>query len=142
MDQRAKQVLNFLVVLKLCQDEIFGDAYYDINYRRNVISHPKDEDVNSLLEACKKILCSINEFDHPSNSFVNIHSATATFRTIFNARRGEEPVRFQIYQWKEARSTKGCWCGSWEHLCVCQHARKSWTCRWLALQERYAEKNL
>ena len=107
MDQRAKQVTDFLVVLKLCQDEIFGDAYYDINYRRNVnfkkpISLPKDQDVNSLLEECKKIMCSINEFDHPSNSFVNIRSATATFLTIFNARRGGEPVRLQIYQWKEA----------------------------------------
>ena len=103
MDERAKQVTDFLVVLKLCQDEIFGDAYYDINYRRNVnlkkpISLPKDQDVNSLLEECKKIMCSINEFDHPSNSFVNIRSATATFLTIFNARRGGEPVCLQIYQ--------------------------------------------
>ena len=34
MDQRAKE--DFLAVLKLCKDEIFADAYYDINYWRNV----------------------------------------------------------------------------------------------------------
>ena len=50
LDSRAKQVTDFLVVLKLCQDEIFGDGYYNINYRRNAnlkkpLSLPNDDDI-------------------------------------------------------------------------------------------------
>ena len=100
-DQRAKQVTDFQVVLKLCQDKIFSDAYHNLNYCWNVklkktISLNKSEDVDSLMEACKK-MCSINEFEHPSNSFV-----TTTSLIIFNARRGGEPVKLQRYQWEEA----------------------------------------
>ena len=54
------------------------------------------------MDECKKITSSINEFEHPSNSFVTIRSATATSFIIFNARRGGEPVRLQLYQWQEA----------------------------------------
>ena len=35
-DERAKRVTNFLQVLNLYQDDLFGDAYYDLQYRRNV----------------------------------------------------------------------------------------------------------
>ena len=35
-DDNSKRVTDFLQVLRLVEDEIFGDALYDINYRRNV----------------------------------------------------------------------------------------------------------
>ena len=94
-------------MLKLYEDEVFGDAYYDLSYRRNVnlrkpINLPKDDDICILMEECNKIINSIDIYDHPSQSFVNIRSATATLLIIFNARRGGEPVRLQLYQWEEA----------------------------------------
>ena len=34
-DQRSNRVVEFLKVFKLFENELFGDAYYDLNYRRN-----------------------------------------------------------------------------------------------------------
>lgn len=34
-DTRSKQVSDFLQVLKLYEQELFGDAYYELNFRRN-----------------------------------------------------------------------------------------------------------
>ena len=106
-DTRSNRVVEFLKVLKLFENEIFGDAYYDLNYRRNrslrkPINLPKDDDVRLLIDECKSIMGSIDIFDHPADAFVQIRSATATALIIFCARRGGEPVRLQIYQWLEA----------------------------------------
>ena len=84
-------------MLKLYEDEIFGDAYYDLNYRRNVslrkpVNFPKDDEIKMLMEECTKII-SADVFDYLHDSFVNVRSATATCLIIFNARRGREPVR-------------------------------------------------
>ena len=53
-DVRSQRGVDFLQVLKLFEDELFGDAYYDINYRRNSnlrkpMNLPKDEDVRLLI---------------------------------------------------------------------------------------------
>ena len=106
LDARSQQVVEFLQVLKLYEDEIFGDAYYDLNYRRNVslrkpVNLPKDDDIKMLMGECTRIM-SVDVFNYPHDSFVNIRSATATCLIIFNARRGGEPVRLQLYQWQEA----------------------------------------
>ena len=106
-DARSQKVVDFLKVLKLYENEIFGDAYYDINYRKNValrkpLRLPKDDDVRLLMEECYEILNTIDPYDYPSNSYVTVRSATATSLIIFCARRGGEPVRLQLYQWQEA----------------------------------------
>ena len=54
-----------------------------------------------LMEDCTKIM-SVDVFDYPHDSFVDIRSATATCLIMFNARRGGKPVRLQLYQWQEA----------------------------------------
>ena len=106
LDATSQQVVQFLQVLKSYEDEIFGDAYYDLNYRRNVslrkpVNLPKDDDIKMLMEECTKIM-SVDVFHYPHDSFVNIRSATATCLIIFNARRGGESVQLQHYQWQEA----------------------------------------
>ena len=107
LDVRSQRVVEFLQVLKLFDDEIFGDAYYDISYRRNVnlrkpINLPKDEDVAMLMEECKVIMNLIDAFAYPSDLFTNVRAAVATALIIFNARRGGEPVPLQLFQWQEA----------------------------------------
>ena len=107
MDEREKEVVGFLKVLKSYENDYFGDAYYDLKYRRNVnlrkpANLPKDEDVDMLLTECKNVISQINCYDYPAQSYVSIRSAVATYLTIFCARRGGEPVRLQLYQWKEA----------------------------------------
>ena len=106
-DEKSKKIVQFLEILKMLQEDLFGDAYYDLNYRKNAVSRkpqnlPKEDDVQLLNEECKKIMNSIDRFDLPSESFINVRSATATYLIIFNARRGGEPVRLKIHQWKQA----------------------------------------
>lgn len=67
-DGKAKRVNDFLQVLKLVEDEIFGEALYDVNYRRNVKqrkekSLPKNDDVEKLLSECKKVMSAIDVFN-------------------------------------------------------------------------------
>ena len=105
-DLKSNRVTEFLKVLKLFESELFEDAYYDLNYRRNrtlrkPVNLPKNDDVRLLMEECKKIMQSIDKFEHPANAFVNVRSTAVTALTIFCARRGGEPARLQIYQWNE-----------------------------------------
>ena len=77
--------------MKLYENEIFGDAYFDLNYRKNValrkaIKLPKDDDVRLLMDECRLILNSTDPFDYPSRSFVAVRSATPTCLIIFCAR--------------------------------------------------------
>ena len=88
LDARSQQVVEFLQVLELY---IFGDAYYDMNYQRNIslrkpVNLPKDDDIKILMKECTKIM-SVDLFDYPHDSFVNITSAVATCLIVFNARR-------------------------------------------------------
>ena len=106
-DSAAERITNFISVLKLVEDELFGDAFYEINYRKNVkgrkpIELPNEEDVQILIDECEKIMSSTDVFDYSAKSYVPIRSATATFLIIFNARRGGEPTRLAISQWEEA----------------------------------------
>ena len=68
LDKKSKEVVELLQVLKLVEDELFGDAYYDLNYRRNVtlrkpIHPPNDDDVKMLLDECSTNMNSLNDFD-------------------------------------------------------------------------------
>ena len=76
-DLKSNRVTEFLKVLKLFESELFGDAYYDLNYRRSrtlrkPVNLPKNNDVRLLMEECKKIMQSIDKFEHPANAFVNV----------------------------------------------------------------------
>lgn len=107
LDEHSKCVTDFLQVLKLFEDDMFGDAYYDINYKKNVESRkpvnlPNNDDVALLLNECKAIMTNIDQFQLPNESFLKVRAATVTTLIIFNARRGGEPVRLTIKQWNEA----------------------------------------
>ena len=106
-DKRADYVVMFLKVLKGFENDLFGDAYYDISNRRNAtlrkpINLPKEDDVKMLLDECNSVMgqCQL-DFPDP-NCYVNMRSATLTCLIIFNARRGGEPSRLSIKQWEEA----------------------------------------
>ena len=106
-DSRSEKVVDFLKVFKLFENEMFGDAYYDLNFRKNrtlrkPINLPKTEDVKMLMDECCLILKSIDLYNHPSDSFVLVRSAVITILILFCARRGGEPVRLELYQWQEA----------------------------------------
>ena len=107
-DEEAREVMDFLKVFKYYEDEIFGSAYYDINHKKNVEARkPKNlannDDVDMVYEECYSIIESIDEFTFVGETeFVLVRTATTTALTMFNARRGGEPVRLRKYQWPEA----------------------------------------
>ena len=107
-DMRADHVTMFLKVLKGFENDLFGDAYYNLANRRitalrKPINLPKEDDVKILLDQCTKIMSECRPLDFPEpSSFVNIRSAVLTCLIIFNARRGGEPSRLVIQQWEEA----------------------------------------
>jgi len=106
-DKKKDRVVDFLQVLKLLENEIFGDAFYDINFKKNVTSRksknlPNDDDVQMLLSECEEVMKSADVLDISSANFVPVRAATATYLIIFNARRGGEPPRLVIRQWEEA----------------------------------------
>ena len=93
-------------VLNVFEDEMFADALYDINYKKNVTNKkphtlPKNDDVKLLMDECANIMNNIDIMDF-GDEFINVRAATATYLIIFNARRGGEPVRLLISQWEEA----------------------------------------
>ena len=107
MDDKSKSVVDFLQVLKLFENEIFGDAYHDLNFRRNVNSRkpvnlPNDDDVQMLMKECIEIMKALDEFEFPAESYADIRAAALTFLIIYNARRGGEPGRLFLFQWQEA----------------------------------------
>ena len=76
-DLKSNRVTEFIKLLKLFESELFGDAYYDLNYMRNrtlrkPINLPKSDDFRLLMEECKKIMQSVDKFQHPANAFVNV----------------------------------------------------------------------
>ena len=87
-DRKSNRVTEFFKVLKLFESELFGNAYYDLNYRkkrtlRKPINLPKNDDVRLLMEECKKIMQPIDKSEHPAKDFVNFRSATVTALTNF-----------------------------------------------------------
>ena len=90
-DVRSQRVSDFLTVLKLYENEMFGYAYNDLNYRKNValrkpIKLPKDNEVRLLRDESRLTLNSIDPFGYPSQSYVAVRSATATCLIIVCAR--------------------------------------------------------
>jgi len=88
---RSTNVTNFIQVLKLYEYELFGDAYYDINYRKNVNSKeptnlPQEDDINLLMEECERIMASSSTLDFPTESFTTVRSY------YFQRERGGEPI--------------------------------------------------
>ena len=78
--------------MSIFEDEYFGSAYYDINYRKNVANKkpkllPNNDDVKALMDACIKTMNDVDTFNFSTN-FVDVRHATATYLTLFNARRG------------------------------------------------------
>ncbi|XP_066911407.1 uncharacterized protein [Clytia hemisphaerica] len=109
-DKRSDYVVMFLKVLKGFENDLFGDAYYDIANKRNKVLRkpvnlPKEEDVTLLLNECSSIMAKTDPMAFPKNiddKYTNIRAATVTCLIMFNARRGGEPSRLFMEHWNEA----------------------------------------
>ena len=104
----AEMVTDFMKVFGLVEEEIFGGALYKIRQKRNKSTRKPGNLPN--VETIDELTCYIKEitskekisFGLPCSIFVDIRDAACSRLTIYNGRRGGEPARLFIYQWREA----------------------------------------
>ena len=64
-DNKKERVVDFLQILQLVANEIFGDVIYDVNFRKSVNQCkakdlPSNEDVRLLMNGCEEVMKSID----------------------------------------------------------------------------------
>ena len=107
-EERANQVKDFLTVFGFFEHEIFGGTIFTIKQKRNKstrkLANLSDQEViEALNKYLKETMASQRlSFEHPKTIFIEVHDAACARLTIYTGRRGDEPGRLIIYQWKEA----------------------------------------
>ena len=113
-DADAEKVKKNLALLKLRKDEIFSDATYDLNMRRNMKSKKpaqlldegdikliRDYVIKRITELAQDIFSIID-----SHAFVELRDCACTRLVLYNGRRGGEPSNLTITQWHEAENNE------------------------------------
>nr|XP_047130473.1 uncharacterized protein LOC105843290 isoform X3 [Hydra vulgaris] len=107
-NKEAEMVRDFISIFSVIQHELFGDALYQLHQKRNKSTRkPANLPDNQALKLLQNYLSEVVDssffpLKFPSSVFVDVRDAACTRLTIFNVRRGGEPARLFIYQWKEA----------------------------------------
>ena len=108
-NQLRKEAEDFIVLINHRKDEVFGDATYDLNEKRNVtMKKPSSLSLESdvtlirdhVLEIMKKYSNPFHVWD--LHSFKELRDNVCARLTMFNGRRGGEPARLMLREWKEA----------------------------------------
>ena len=113
-DNYSKEMDDFLTVLALLKEYVFGDASYHINRSRQVKLRkpdqlPVEEDVRKLRSSimdsieriCNDPFCLMDQ-----HSYVELRNAICVRLTLFNGRRGGEPARLLIEECNDAVNDK------------------------------------
>ena len=103
-DQDGSESNVFIEVLELWEDNIFGDAQYEINKRRQInLRRPKnlpnEEDVNLIRETIISTMKNLTEDSFQlwdETCFVKLRDAACTRLTLLNAQRGGEPAHMTV----------------------------------------------
>ena len=114
-DEKSSDVANWVVVLEMNKDLIFGDATYAISKNREETlrrpqRHPEEEDLQKIRRhTLKRIgdLCEPSKAALSVHEFVELRDCLVCRLTLFNARRGGEPCRLTVKNWEEAYT--GAW---------------------------------
>ena len=101
-----------MALLKLKKDEIFADSTYNLNKRRKVKNRKPSElpDEDDILTIKKYVIKRMGEITNDPFLLIDMHlyvelrDYTNTRLIIFNGRRGGEPSRPTISEWKEAKN--------------------------------------
>jgi len=111
-DDKAAQVEKFVQVLELHQLEVFGDATYQTNMRRQEKLRrpqelPGEEDVEKMKQYTIMRMSNMLADEYllwDFHSFAELRDLVVSRLTLFNARRGGEPVRLTLMQWMDAEN--------------------------------------
>ena len=113
-DSRAEEIDKFLQVLALNHNLIFGDAAYILNKNRQMKlrcpeSLPSEDDVAKLKKYTVGRLHDILAQPYTlwdSHAYTELRDLTVSRLTLFNARRGGEPARLSLAEWKQAEENR------------------------------------
>lgn len=114
-DGESEQVGIFLKVLEHHWGELFGEAVYKADKRRQEKLRkprelPLESDLSILRKHCQTVVrqltsCQYRMFN--CKDFGRLRAALVTMLTIFNAHRGSEPARMEVSDWHSGE--KGEW---------------------------------
>ena len=102
--------MHKISVLELNQHLIFGDAHYEIQKHRQVRLRrpeelPLEEEIDKLREHTLEKLTEIVSDEYrvwDLHAFVELRDHMCSRLTLWNARRGGEPSRLRIQDWRDA----------------------------------------
>jgi len=108
-DHKAVEIDYFMEVLKLNYNMVFGDALYEINrIRQTRLRRVEQLPIQSELEQLReytlkrmKVLLNDSYLHWTSSEYSELRNLVVSRLTLFNARRGGEPARLQIQDWKD-----------------------------------------
>ena len=105
MNDKSENAVNFLSVIKLFENQIFGDVFYDLNFRQNInngkpVNLSNDDDVQMLMKECIEIMKALDEFEFPAESYPDIRAAGFIFLIIYNACCWGEPGQLFLFPWQ------------------------------------------
>ena len=119
-DSVGEDISNFIKLYNLEKENVFGDASYNLNNRRNKkLKKPANLPIESDITLLRNFTIEpINRLVNDKfimwdlHSFVLLRNWTCTRLSLFNARRGGEPARLLLSDWKEA--DEGAWFDNWQ----------------------------
>ncbi len=111
-DEEATEIDKFAAVLGLNYEFLFGDAVYQINKNRQKNLRkpgelPLETDVKKIrIHTIGKVREMVSDpyLIWDSHNFNILRDLTVARLTLFNARRGGEPSRLKLAEWKEAET--------------------------------------
>ena len=114
-DADARRIDDFITVLELSKNDIFGEATQKIHKDRQVrlrrpILLPLEEDIECLRDFILRTIrnLTIDPFLLMDSSvFIELRDCVCARLTLFNARRGGEPARLLLTEWEDAEN--GAW---------------------------------
>ena len=109
-DDSAKSISDFVVLLELHKEEMFGDATYDLNERKNIKSKkPSKLPIESGIRMiCDHTISIMKNYEDDNfvlwdlHANVELRDVVCTRLVLFNGRRDVEPARLLLREWTEA----------------------------------------
>jgi len=114
-ESKAKDVENFLEVLSLNSKDMMGDALFKLHKNRQIRLRkpqemPSEEDMMKVRRYTENRISAIvsDQFSiWDSVRFAELRDLVVSRLTLFNARRGGEPARLLVSEWKDGEN--GVW---------------------------------
>lgn len=111
-DELSNNVDKFVSVLELSSNYLFGDATYKINQQRQIKLRkpealPQEDDVRCLRDyTVQRMECiTYDQLEFwDLHRYVELRDLVVCRLTLFNTRRGSEPSRLLVSEWKDAEN--------------------------------------